>query len=70
MNCASSSRYAKPQDVRALQGQASGNILRLAVTPLEISASQIRALLREGRDPRWLLPDALLTDPALLQPYR
>jgi len=57
-------------DVRALQDQASGKILHLAVTPLEISASRIRALLREGRDPRWLLPDALLAEPVLLAPYR
>ena len=57
-------------DVRVLQDQASGKILHLAVTPLEISASRIRAILREGRDPRWLLPDALLADPALMAPYR
>ena len=32
-----------------------------------------RAALRRhaaGREPRWLLPDALLADPAMLEPYR
>ena len=57
-------------DLRALQDQASGKILHLAVTPLEISASQIRALLREGRDPRWLLPDALLDRSGVTGAYR
>jgi nicotinate-nucleotide adenylyltransferase len=53
-----------------LRGSAAGRVLGLPVTPLEISASAVRALLAEGREPRWLGPDALLADPALLEPYR
>jgi nicotinate-nucleotide adenylyltransferase len=53
-----------------LRAHPNGCVLRIAITPLEISATRIRALLREGRDPRWLLPDALFADPALLAPYR
>lgn len=47
-----------------------GKLFDLPVTPLEISASVVRALLAAGRDPRWLVPDALLADPGLLAPYR
>lgn len=54
----------------ALRGAACGKVLDLAVTPLEISASAVRTLLAAGREPRWLVPDALLADPALLEPYR
>ncbi|HSE11565.1 MAG TPA: nicotinate-nucleotide adenylyltransferase [Rudaea sp.] len=53
-----------------LHASAAGRVLGLPVTPLEISASAVRALLAEGREPRWLVPDALLDDPALLSPYR
>jgi nicotinate-nucleotide adenylyltransferase len=47
-----------------------GKVLSLPVTPLDISASAVRVLLAAGRVPRWLIPDALLDDPALLAPYR
>jgi nicotinate-nucleotide adenylyltransferase len=40
------------------------------VTPLEISASAVRKMLAEGREPRWLLPAALFADVELLAPYR
>jgi nicotinate-nucleotide adenylyltransferase len=48
----------------------AGKVFDLPVTPLEISASRVRALLAAGRDPRWLVPDALLANPDLLAPYR
>jgi nicotinate-nucleotide adenylyltransferase len=47
-----------------------GRVLDLPVTPLEISASAVRAVLAAGRDPRWLVPDALLAVPGLLDIYR
>lgn len=47
-----------------------GKVLDLPVTPLEISASAVRAVLAAGRDPRWLVPDALLASPELLAAYR
>lgn len=53
-----------------LRTSANGRVLRVAITPLEISATRIRAQLHEGREPRWLVPDALLDDPTLLKPYR
>uniref|UniRef100_A0A0S6Z0S3 Nicotinate-nucleotide adenylyltransferase n=1 Tax=Mizugakiibacter sediminis TaxID=1475481 RepID=A0A0S6Z0S3_9GAMM len=40
------------------------------MTALDISASRVRALLAAGREPRYLVPEALLADPALLAPYR
>jgi len=55
---------------RRLSESAAGHVFELAVTPLEISASQVRAMLAQGRDPRWLLPDALLAAPELLAVYR
>lgn len=45
-------------------------VLDLPVTPLEISASAVRSVLAAGRDPRWLVPDALLASPELLAAYR
>ena len=60
-------RVAEPGELRSA---ACGRVLDLPVTPLEISASLVRALLAEGREPRWLVPDAFLADPALLAPYR
>jgi nicotinate-nucleotide adenylyltransferase len=49
---------------------AAGLVCSLAVTPLDISASAVRALLAAGREPRWLVPDALYGTPELLEPYR
>lgn len=44
----------------ALAESSRGQILRLALTQLEISSTQIRALLAAGRSARYLVPDALL----------
>jgi nicotinate-nucleotide adenylyltransferase len=57
-------------DAASLQEAAAGRVLPIAVTPLEISASRVRAILAAGREPRWLVPDALFADGALLAPYR
>ncbi|MCW8890337.1 MAG: nicotinate-nucleotide adenylyltransferase [Sedimenticola sp.] len=38
----------------------AGLVLPLAVTQLEISATRIRQMLRQGLSPRYLLPDAVL----------
>jgi nicotinate-nucleotide adenylyltransferase len=54
----------------ALHSSAAGKVFDLAVTPLEISASVVRTLLASGRQPRWLVPEALFADPGLLAPYR
>src|SRR5690242_9784521 len=54
----------------ALCSNPHGHVVRIAITQLEISATRIRALLREGREPRWLLPEAVLASPELLAPYR
>jgi nicotinate-nucleotide adenylyltransferase len=58
------------ETAQPLSATAAGHVFELAVTALEISASQIRALLMRERDPRWLLPEALLADPQLLAAYR
>lgn len=44
----------------ALAAAPCGAVLRLELTQLAISATQIRALLAEHRSPRYLLPDAVL----------
>lgn len=61
-------RYTtNPDDLRAAP---AGRVIELDVTPLEVSATRIRQLLAEGRDPRYLLPAGLFDDPSLLAPYR
>lgn len=56
--------------VAELRASPCGKVFDLPVTPLEIAASAVRAVLAAGRDPRWLVPDALLADPGLLAAYR
>jgi nicotinate-nucleotide adenylyltransferase len=60
----------RAQTAADLRATPSGKVLDLPVTPLEISASAVRAVLAAGRDPRWLVPDALLAVPGLLDIYR
>jgi nicotinate-nucleotide adenylyltransferase len=43
-----------------LRGAAAGKVVFLEVTQLAISATEIRRLIREGKSPRYLLPDAVL----------
>ena len=57
-------------DSQQLREMPAGKLLNLPVTPLEISASAVRALLASSREPRWLLPDVLLANAELLAPYR
>lgn len=57
-------------DASELRALPAGKVIELTVTPLEISATRIRELLAEGRDPRYLLPCGLFDDPAVLAPYR
>jgi len=57
-------------DPPLLHASPAGKMIELAVTPLEISATRIRDLLAEGRDPRYLLPCGLFDDPSVLAPYR
>ncbi len=54
----------------ALRESPCGRVWPIAVTALDISASAVRAELAAGRTPRYLVPEALLADPALLAPYR
>jgi len=42
-----------------LRNSAAGRIAELAVTPLSISATAVRALVAGGRNPRFLVPDAV-----------
>ena len=55
----------------ALRQKPAGGVLFQAVTQLDISATQIRALLARGQSPRYLLPDPVLAfihDRALYRP--
>jgi len=58
------------KDVLDLRTRPAGRIYALAITPLEISATAVRAQLAAGREPRWLLPEAAFGDPNLLAPYK
>lgn len=57
-------------ETRFVREAPAGRVIAIPVTPLDISATQVRALLAAGREPRYLMPDALFADPALLAPYR
>lgn len=43
----------------ALRQSTHGRIAMVALTPLPVSATDIRTRVREGRSPRYLLPDAV-----------
>jgi nicotinate-nucleotide adenylyltransferase len=60
----------RTEDLNVIRSQPAGRVIELMVTPLEVSATRIRELLAEGRDPRYLLPAGLFDDPSLLAPYR
>lgn len=47
-------------DPAVLAGAPAGRIVNFAMTPLAISATQVRQLLAEGGSPRYLLPDAVI----------
>lgn len=47
-------------DVASLRHSPAGRIVLSEVTPLDISATKIRAALRQRRSPRFLLPDSVL----------
>ena len=53
-----------------LQQTASGSVIEIAVSALEISATHIRNELAAGREPRYLVPSGVLVAPLLLAPYR
>jgi len=57
-------------DVRFVHEAPAGRVIAVPVTPLEISATQVRSLLADGREPRWLVPDAFWSDARLLEAYR
>ena len=44
-------------DAAELENQPAGKIILQTVTPLEISATQIRAMIAAGKSPRFLLPE-------------
>src|SRR5919109_1449597 len=47
--------------VRDLHGATAGRVFVHAVTQLEISSTELRALIARGRDPRYLVPDSVCT---------
>lgn len=49
------------EDTDQLGAQPAGGILFQPVTPLDISATAIRALIAQRRSPRYLLPEAVRT---------
>lgn len=49
------------QDMALLHAQPAGKIYTFNMTPLTISATAIRALLAQGKSPKFLLPDTVLT---------
>jgi nicotinate-nucleotide adenylyltransferase len=56
-------------DPTALQDSPAGSILRVPVTQLDISATDIRERLRQGRSVRYLMPQALIETISSLKLY-
>ncbi len=52
-------RTRQETDSTQLTGSPAGRIILQAVTPLDISSTQIRAMVATGESPRYLLPDAV-----------
>ncbi len=67
---AAQTRVRKISFASDLQRSAFGSVIEIRVSALEISATHIRRELAAGREPRYLVPSSLLTDPGLLAPYR
>jgi nicotinate-nucleotide adenylyltransferase len=59
----------RTSDAGDLSRAASGRVIHIRVSALEISATQVRREIAEGRQPRFLVPDSLLSDSSLLSPY-
>ncbi len=53
-------RVRECQELVRLQQEPAGRIAIVAMTPLDISGTRIRAQLQHGLSPRYLLPDAVL----------
>lgn len=53
-------RARSASDFARLSETPSGHIVAFAMTPLDISATRIRAFLARGMTPRYLLPDAVI----------
>jgi len=47
-------------DPQQLQTTSCGKVLACPITPLDISATRIRAAIKAGKSPRYLLPDAVV----------
>ena len=47
-------------DPQHLQATPCGKVLACPITPLDISATRIRAAIKAGKSPRYLLPDAVV----------
>jgi nicotinate-nucleotide adenylyltransferase len=48
----------------------AGQVIDIAITPLDIAATVIREAFAAGNEPRYLMPETCFGDPALLEPYR
>jgi len=48
------------KNVNALQNKAAGSIFLHPISQLDISASKIRDMVKNGKNPRYLLPDVVL----------
>lgn len=53
------SRKHETKDLKRLLTSAAGHVIFRELTPLGISATQIRQLVRDGCSPRYLIPDAV-----------
>ena len=67
---AEQTRDRRVVSVADLRQSASGSVIDIRVSALEISATHIRSELAAGREPRYLVPASLLAEADLLALYR
>ncbi len=51
---------AQVKDMKSLQTKSAGSIFLHPISQLDISASKIRGMVAQGKNPRYLLPDVVL----------
>jgi len=61
--------FIEGRRTQVLDGPA-GQVVDIAITPLDIAATAIRESFAAGHEPRYLMPSACFADARLLEPYR
>ena len=66
---AQATRERRISTIAEIHQRPAGAVIDIRVSALEISATHIRNELSAGREPRYLVPASVLSEPDLLAPY-